>query len=112
MIPSYEFIGITGMLILLIAFFLNIFKILSVDSRKYNALNVVACTLLLIYAGILKSIPFLILNTLWGTASLIKLFHLVGEHEEMKKSASKRTKTAKKDTKKTPKIYKEKYMKK
>jgi hypothetical protein len=63
-------IGIIGGTIVLIAFLLNNSKRLSNDSVIYDALNFVGCVLLMWYALLLNSIPFAILNTVWGVVSL------------------------------------------
>ena len=86
MLPYIDIIiGTAGMLILLVAYFLNVTKILSVDTELYHALNIIACIFLLVYAAILKSIPFLILNTIWATVSITQLFHLIDKRLHSKK---------------------------
>jgi len=66
-------IGTIGMLLLLIAFLLNLVKKLTQDSLTYSILNVVGGGLLTYYAYILNSIPFLILETIWTIFAICKL---------------------------------------
>jgi lipid-A-disaccharide synthase-like uncharacterized protein len=73
-----EIIGIAGAMIVLIGF-------LSRDSKKYGVgtipylfANFIGSVFLIIYAIILNSLPFIILNTVWGLDSLwfliVKIF--------------------------------------
>lgn len=63
-------IGTSGAFIVLFAFLMSQFKIWNQDSLKYDFLNFLGSLLLVIYAILLKSYPFLILNTIWGLVSL------------------------------------------
>lgn len=63
-------IGTLGAAIILIAFLLSQFKIWNQDNVWYDLLNFVGSLLLVVYAVLLKSYPFLILNTIWGLVSL------------------------------------------
>jgi ABC-type methionine transport system permease subunit len=69
-----EGIGILGMSLLLLGFTLNVMKKVTPESDSYLVLNILASILLLLYAAILRSIPFVILNVFWGSVSLVKLF--------------------------------------
>ncbi len=62
-------LGITGAGIVLFGFVLNQFGILSTKSRIYDLLNVVGPGILVVYAILLDSVPFLILNVVWAVAS-------------------------------------------
>jgi hypothetical protein len=66
-------IGTIGMLILLIAFVLNLLKKIMQDSITYNVLNILAGGILAFYAFVLNSIPFLILEIIWTLFALYKL---------------------------------------
>lgn len=63
-------IGSIGAAIILIAFILNQFHIWKDTDFKYDLLNFLGSVLLVVYAILLKSYPFLILNTIWGLVSL------------------------------------------
>lgn len=63
-------IGILGATIILITFLLNQFGRLSAESRWYDGLNALGSLLLIVYAYILWSIPFMILNSVWFLVSL------------------------------------------
>lgn len=68
--------GIVGLLIILVAFALNLFHFLSPKSKVYNWMNILGSVLLGIYALYLRSIPFFVLQIIWALLSLIKLFHI------------------------------------
>lgn len=63
-------IGSLGAALVLIAFILNQFHVWKDTDFKYDFLNFVGSVFLIIYAILLKSYPFLILNTIWGLVSL------------------------------------------
>ena len=59
-----------GALIILVAFFLNETHRISEDSFVYDGMNLVGSLLLMGYAFSLKSLPFLILNSIWFVVAL------------------------------------------
>lgn len=63
-------IGTLGALIILIAFILNQVKKWKDDYLIYDIFNLIGSILLIIYAVILSSYPFLILNSVWAALSL------------------------------------------
>ena len=63
-------IGTVGVLILLIFFILNQLKIMSAENIWYDLGNLVGASLLVVYAYLLWSIPFLILESVWALFSL------------------------------------------
>ena len=65
--------GAVGLVILLIAFFLNEFKILRTESPFYSIFNAIGAFLLADYALSIGSIVFVILEILWGVFAVIKL---------------------------------------
>jgi len=69
--------GVTGLLLLLVAFVLGLFNILNQKSELYNVLNLLGALLLAVYAYSLSSIPFLILESVWGCFALYKLITLM-----------------------------------
>ena len=66
------YFGVTGSSLILIAFFLNLFKIITVESKTYLLLNILGSGLMIYYAYLLNSIPFLILNIVWTFFALFK----------------------------------------
>jgi len=63
-------LGIIGALIILIAFVLNETNRWKNDGWQYDAVNFLGSSLLVIYAILLHSIPFFILNAVWAAVSL------------------------------------------
>ncbi|MEW5923312.1 MAG: hypothetical protein AB1746_04925 [Candidatus Zixiibacteriota bacterium] len=67
------YIGIAGMLLLLLAFALNLARILTQEAFAYIALNIVGAGLSVYYAVTLSAVPFIILESVWGLFALYKL---------------------------------------
>ena len=67
-------IGITGATLVLVVFFLNQIHKLSTDSFLYDFVNFIGGLLLLIYAILIASLPFAIINGIWTLASLRDIF--------------------------------------
>ncbi len=68
------FIGTAGASIILVFFLLNQFHKIDRDSVWYDIGNFIGSGLLVIYAYLLPSIPFLILNAVWALVSLREIF--------------------------------------
>ena len=66
-------VGIIGMIFLLTAFALNLFKKVTQDSLIYNIFNIIGAGFLGYYAYALNSIPFLILEAIWILFAIYKL---------------------------------------
>ena len=73
MINFATIIGVIGMIFLLTAFALNLFKKVTQDSLIYNIFNIIGAGLLAYYAYVLNSLPFLILETIWILFAVYKL---------------------------------------
>ena len=72
-----EIIGSVGVSILLIAFLLNIFKVLNQNSRMYISMNLIGAAIACYASVLINFIPFVILEAAWGIvalAALIKSF--------------------------------------
>ena len=67
---TLSLIGITGTGIILITFLLNQSGKWSAESRSYDATNALGSLILVGYAILLGSIPFMILNGVWFIVSL------------------------------------------
>ena len=68
-------IGILGSCLCLIALSLTVFKKQFGDSYEYKLLNIIGGSLLLYYAIIINSIPFIILEIAWISVPIISLFN-------------------------------------
>lgn len=66
-------VGIAGATLILIAFTLNQFHIWNQDEKRYDATNAVGSLLLVFYAFLLSSWPFLVLNFVWLLVSVRQL---------------------------------------
>lgn len=63
-------IGVLGATLILIAFLLNQTNKLSNQNVIYDLINFVGSGLMVVYAILLNSLPFLILNIVWAGFSL------------------------------------------
>jgi len=79
MINFAVIIGVIGMIFLLTAFALNLFKKVTQDSLIYNLFNIIGAGLLAYYAYALNSVPFLILEAIWILFAVYKLIFLIKE---------------------------------
>jgi len=66
-------VGITGMALLLLAFVLNLFKKIEEGAPRYVALNFVGGSLMALYAFLIGSTPFFVLNAVWGISAGYRL---------------------------------------
>lgn len=67
-------IGISGATVILTFFLLNQTHKISNDSLVYDGANFVGGLLLIVYAALLLSLPFIILNIIWTLFSLRDFF--------------------------------------
>jgi len=67
-------VGLAGMFLILLAFSMNQTKLWRSDTVTYDVVNAIGSLLLIIYSIMLASIPFLILNAVWFTVSVIEIF--------------------------------------
>ncbi|MBL1434275.1 hypothetical protein COB87_001745 [Candidatus Wolfebacteria bacterium] len=68
-------IGFLGAGLILLAFVLNNFKVLARDDLSYDFINAIGGWSMVLYAILIGSIPFAILNIVWalvGTIDVIK----------------------------------------
>ena len=70
-------IGTLGLLLILAAFALNLFHFLSQRSVSYNLMNIFGSGFLAYYSWFLHSVPFTILQIVWGVLSIFKLIHVL-----------------------------------
>ena len=78
-------IGTLGALFILIAFSMNQLKKWKDDYLIYDLANLIGSGLLVTYAIILKSYPFLILNGIWALVSLRDVLGDIKRNNESKK---------------------------
>ena len=68
---SYStFIGSFGVALLLIAFFLNLFKFISQENKFYILLNIAGAGLSCYASLLIHFLPFVILEAVWGLVAL------------------------------------------
>ncbi|MBI2146769.1 hypothetical protein HYU22_05520 [Candidatus Woesearchaeota archaeon] len=71
-------IGVMGMLLVLLAFVLDEFvQKFNQDTMIYNIINILGSGMLLYYAFSIRSWPFIVLNTVWLIAALVKSAELL-----------------------------------
>lgn len=76
-------IGTAGATIVLLFFLLNQFNKIKNDNVWYDAGNFVGSLLLVVYAYLLSSVPFLILNAIWAAVSLKDAIADLGRKEDL-----------------------------
>jgi uncharacterized protein with PQ loop repeat len=69
-----DIIGTIGVALLLIAYFLNLYKILDQNSKAYIWLNIVGAAMSGLASWLIGFIPFVILEGTWTIVSLLALF--------------------------------------
>jgi hypothetical protein len=74
MVPGYSsLVGSLGVILLLIAFFLNIFKFISQESRLYILLNVLGAGISCYASFLIRFFPFVILEATWCLVAIVAL---------------------------------------
>ena len=63
-----------GVIILLIAFLLNLYKKLPSESRLYSLLNFVGAAICGLASYLVKFYPFIVLEGVWALVALVSLF--------------------------------------
>ena len=66
-----DIIGSAGVALLLIAYFMNLFKILGQESKAYGILNVAGAGLACYTSVRIGFIPFVVLEGMWALVALI-----------------------------------------
>ena len=69
-----DIIASTGVVILLIAFLLNLYKKLPADSKTYSLLNFIGAGTCGFASYMISFYPFVILESIWAFVALISLF--------------------------------------
>jgi hypothetical protein len=72
-----DWIGFTGVAILLLAFLLNLLKKISSNSLLYILMNIVGAVLACLASWLINYVPFVILEASWTVVSLVALINYV-----------------------------------
>lgn len=70
---SATLIGLSGVSLLLLAFFLNLFKFLRAESYLYMILNLVGGTLACYSSYLISFLPFVVLEGTWAIVAAIAI---------------------------------------
>ena len=70
---AFSIYGYSGLILILIAFILNLIKKMDSDSYSYLLLNLIGGALLSYYSFKLNSIPLFLLQIIWAISAAIKL---------------------------------------
>jgi hypothetical protein len=65
-----QVIGSIGVALLLIAFFMNLFGMLTAESRAYQAMNVVGAGISCYASYLIGFVPFVVLEAVWCAAAM------------------------------------------
>jgi len=68
-----DIVASIGVIILLIAFLLNLFKKISAGSKLYSLLNFVGAGVCALSSYLIKFYPFIVLESIWSLVALISL---------------------------------------
>jgi hypothetical protein len=71
-----DIIASVGVIILLIAFLLNLFNKLSSDSKAYKLMNFIGAATCGYSSYLINFYPFVVLESIWGIVALISLFRV------------------------------------
>lgn len=76
MIEYSVIVGSTGVLLLLLAFLLNLFNVLTPDTKTYAMLNIIGAGLSCYASVLIDYMPFVILEGTWAIVAFIGLVRL------------------------------------
>lgn len=71
-----DIIASVGVTILLVAFVLNLFKVINTQSRTYSALNFIGATLCGYSSYMINFYPFVVLESIWAAFGLYSFFNV------------------------------------
>ena len=74
-------LGSFGVTLLLLAFFLNLFKIVTQDSRTYILLNILGAGISCYASYLIRYTPFIILEAVWCLVAVAALFKTVRQSQ-------------------------------
>jgi len=76
--PLSTFIGSAGVILLLLAFFLNLFKFMPQDGNSYILLNIIGAGLSCYASYLIHYIPFVILEATWCLVAVFAFVKKIG----------------------------------
>ena len=79
-----DLLASAGVSLLLIAFYLNLKKLMPTDSKWYSALNLAGAALCGYSSYLVQFYPFVFLNGVWAIAALISIFKHVSRETIIK----------------------------
>jgi hypothetical protein len=65
-----------GVIILLVAFLLNLYKKLPSQSKAYSLMNFIGAGICCFSSYLIKFYPFVVLEGIWGFVALLSLFNV------------------------------------
>jgi len=71
-----DILASVGVIILLIAFLLNLYNRLSQGSKMYSFLNLVGAAICCLSSWMINFYPFVVLEAVWATVALLSLFNV------------------------------------
>jgi hypothetical protein len=71
-----DIVASAGVIILLIAFMLNLFKRLPTQSKTYSLLNFIGAGMCCFASYLVKFYPFVVLEGVWSFVALVSLFRV------------------------------------
>jgi hypothetical protein len=85
---SSETIGFAGVALLLVAFLLNLLKILRAESLSYLGLNLLGAGLACLSSWLIDFMPFVLLEGVWALVAAISLARLliIGRKEKSERT--------------------------
>lgn len=72
-----DLLGATGVFLILLAYFFNLYKKLETDNLYYILMNLSGAVLACISSVMIHSLPFTVLETTWAVVSLIAMIKLL-----------------------------------
>jgi hypothetical protein len=72
-ISSATLVGSIGVSLLLLAFFLNLFRLLRVDGYRYIILNMIGGALACLSSWMIDFMPFVVLEGTWAVVAAVAL---------------------------------------
>lgn len=72
-----DIIATTGVIILLVAFFLNLNNRVSANSYYYIVSNIVGAGLCCLSSYLIRFYPFVVLEAIWASVAIVSLFNNV-----------------------------------
>jgi hypothetical protein len=69
-----DIIASVGVIILLIAFLLNLYKKLPSESKTYSLMNFIGAAICAFASYLVKFYPFIVLEGVWSLVALLSLF--------------------------------------